>query len=225
MGIAQLFTALEEHVADRVGLALHRRDADGAAAAVVLGVAQRVVFQFAEVRQHVRKTPAVVAVGGPVIEVVGLAAHVDHGVDRARAALHFATRRVDFTPGQLLLWLAVVHPVEGRVVIHFGETDWDLEPPGTVLAAGFQQQHRVFARGGQPVGEDAACGASAGDDVVICHSRLPHSRFFSPWRAKCLLRQPGSAPFAGAGAHRYRACACAPRPCSVQPPGPVRWTG
>ncbi len=36
-----------------MGLALHRRDADGAAAAVVPGVAQRVVFQLAEIRQYV----------------------------------------------------------------------------------------------------------------------------------------------------------------------------
>ncbi|MNU85278.1 hypothetical protein D3C71_750160 [compost metagenome] len=181
--IAQFIAALEEHIADRMGLALHRGDADRAAATVVFAVAQRMVFQFSEVRQHILETPAVVAVGRPVIEIVGLAAHVDHRVDRARATLDLAARGIDFAVVQLFLRTAVVHPVKGRVVIHFGEADRNLEPQRTVFPARFQQQHRVFSRGRKAIGQNAACGASASDDVVVCHARLPRKSLYKKNRA------------------------------------------
>ncbi|MNP56212.1 hypothetical protein D3C76_1509210 [compost metagenome] len=140
------------------------------------------VLQLAEVRQHVLEAPAVVAVGRPVIEVMGLSTHVDHRVDRARTTLHLAARGIDLTVVQLLLRAAVVHPVEGRVVIHFGEADRDPEPQGTVLSARLQQQHRVFSGGREAIGQDAACGASASDDVVVCHARLPRKSLYKKSR-------------------------------------------
>lgn len=127
-GVAQLLAALDEGIADGMGLALHGADVDGTAGAVELGLAQRVALQLAEVGQHVLEGPAVVARCGPVVEVVGLAAHVDHRVDGARPTLHLAARSVDAAPGQLGLGLAVVHPVVDGVVVHLGEAHRHLEP-------------------------------------------------------------------------------------------------
>ena len=49
-----------------------------------------VVFRFFEVGKHVHVGPARVALLGPGVIVLALAAHVDHGVDRTRAAQHLA---------------------------------------------------------------------------------------------------------------------------------------
>ncbi len=50
-----------------------------------------------------------------------------------------------------------------------------------VMAAGFQQQHAMAARRGQPVGQHAAGRAGADDDVIEAFAILPlcHGAFFS----------------------------------------------
>ena len=66
------------------------------AAAVVDGaVAGEVVLHAEEQRQQVVPAPAGVALGGPAVVVAGLAAHVDHAVDRRAAAEHAAAGVLD----------------------------------------------------------------------------------------------------------------------------------
>ncbi len=149
---------------------LHRRDTDWAVRAVILGVAKRMRFELAEIRQHVAKGPALVPRRRPVVEIVRLAAHVDHRVDRAGAALHFAAWAIDRPVVEFLLGLAVVHPVVGFVVVRLGETHRDLEPERAVLAARFEQQHRMVTRRRKAIGENAARRTRADDNVIVVHA-------------------------------------------------------
>jgi hypothetical protein len=79
--VAQRGACLEKRLADR----MHRitRDVDLAAAAMPFGIARMVRFQPLEPRQHVVPAPAGIALRGPVVEILPLAAHIDHCVDRA----------------------------------------------------------------------------------------------------------------------------------------------
>jgi len=139
--IARLLAAREKHVADGMYGALHRRNADWSICAVILGVAERMRFELAEIRQDVAIRPALVARLRPVVVVARLAAHIDHRVDRAGAALHLAARTIKRTVVEFLLGLAVVHPVIRFVVVRLREADWNLEPERIVRAPRFQQQH------------------------------------------------------------------------------------
>src|SRR5882672_214800 len=70
-------------------------DAPLAAAAVTVVGAVHEVLVLLEIGQHIVPAPAGIAELAPVIVVAGLAAHVDHAVDRGAAAEHLAARIVD----------------------------------------------------------------------------------------------------------------------------------
>ena len=100
--------------------------------------------------------------------VVGrLAAHVDHGVDRRRAADHLAARIGEAAAVEARLRLGLEHPVRARIADREQIADRNVEPDPVVAAAGFQQQHALAGIGGQPVGQHAAGRARADDDVVV----------------------------------------------------------
>ena len=93
LGEAEAAADLEEGALDRDQLIRPpAADRDRAAAPVQLRRALRVVFQPAEVRQHLRPAPLVVAQRRPLVVVGGHAAQRDRGVDSGRAADHPATR-------------------------------------------------------------------------------------------------------------------------------------
>ena len=56
--VACLIAALQEHMADWMHGVFHRRNADWAVSAVIFGVAERMRFELAEIRQHSRNAPA-----------------------------------------------------------------------------------------------------------------------------------------------------------------------
>jgi hypothetical protein len=56
------------------------------------------VLGLLEIGQHVVPRPATIAELGPVVEILGLAADIDHPVDRAGAAEHAAARIEDGAP-------------------------------------------------------------------------------------------------------------------------------
>ena len=91
---------LDDREVDRVGV-VARGHVPRSADAVELRLATVVVLRPAQQRQHVGVGPAVVAEVGPVIEVAGPAADVEHPVHRARAAEHAAPRPLDLPPVQL----------------------------------------------------------------------------------------------------------------------------
>ena len=120
-----------------------------------------------ETGQHVVPAPAGEAELAPVIIVGGLAAHVDHGVDRGRAADHLAARIVQAAAVEAFLRLGLEHPVRARIADGEEIADRDVVPDPIVAPAGLKQQHARIRRGRQPVRQHAAGRAGADDDVVV----------------------------------------------------------
>ena len=116
-----------------------------AAALVVLGAP--------EVGQHVVPAPAVVAFARPAVVVLGLAAHVDHGVDRARAAEHLAARLVAAPAAEAGLRHGLEGPVVGAVLGQQREPGGAVDEDALVGRPGLEQADadgRVLARGAPP---------------------------------------------------------------------------
>ena len=93
----EIGNALDAHflggVADRVENVPgqpRRLDAPAAAGAVMFALAEEMILQPLEQRQHVVIAPAGEAELAPVIVIGGLSAHRDHGVDGGGAADHLA---------------------------------------------------------------------------------------------------------------------------------------
>ena len=133
-----------------------------------------VVLQPLEHRQHLVPGPVLVAERRPVVVVLLLAAHVDHGVDRGAAAQHAPARVMDRAAREVLVGRGLVAPVGARIGDGVEVADRDVDPEPVVLAARLQQQHRHRRIGRQPVGEQAAGAARAGDHVVVAAEDLVH---------------------------------------------------
>ena len=102
----------------------------------------------------------------PAVVVARLAAHVDHAVDARAAAQHLAARIEQVAAVEAGFRLGAVAPVGARVADAVQVADRDVDPVVVVVAAGLDQQHAARAIGGQAIGEQAAGGAGADDDVV-----------------------------------------------------------
>src|SRR4029077_2277252 len=129
--------------------------------------AEEMIFVALEIRQHVVPAPAPQAELAPVIVIGGLAAHIDHGVDRGRAADHLAARIIEAAAVETLLGLGLEAPVGARIADGEQIADRDVKPDPVVAPAGFENEHALVGVGREPVGENAAGGAGAGDDVVV----------------------------------------------------------
>ena len=116
--------------------------------------------------QHLFVGPAAVAEPGPGIVVAGLAADVQHGVDRARTAQHLAARNRQAPVAGARLGLRVEAPVDAWAVDHLPEADGHMDEGMPITGAGFEQQHAVARVRAKPVGQHATGGAGADDDVV-----------------------------------------------------------
>ena len=69
-------------------------DRERPADAVILVLAALLVLGLAEIGQDIVIAPADAALLPPQVIVAGVAAHIDHAVDRARSAEHLATRHI-----------------------------------------------------------------------------------------------------------------------------------
>ena len=72
-----------------------RRNVPFAADGMRVAFAEEMIFVPFEKRQHVVPAPAGKPELAPMVVVGGLAAHIDHGVDRGRAADHLAARIIE----------------------------------------------------------------------------------------------------------------------------------
>jgi hypothetical protein len=81
-----------------------------------------VVLAALENRQHVAPAPAGRS-RSPVVVVARVAAHVHHGIDRARAAQRLAARLVSAPPAEPGLGLGLIGPVVDRARHRHGEQD------------------------------------------------------------------------------------------------------
>ena len=110
---------------------------------------------------------------GPGVVVAGLAAHVQHAVDRTRTAQHLAARDREAPVAGARLGLRVEAPVDAWAVDQLPETDRHMDEGMPVAAAGFEKQHAVARVRAQPVGQHAAGGAGAHHDVVETRPSQP----------------------------------------------------
>src|SRR5207248_10694799 len=92
-----------------------RLDMPFAADAMRGALAHEMIFVAPEKRQHIVPAPAVEPELPPMIVVRRLAAHIDHGVDRRRAADHLAAWIVQAAAVQAGLRLGLETPIRTRV--------------------------------------------------------------------------------------------------------------
>src|SRR5437899_2400018 len=79
--------------------------------AVVFGSAAFLILRFLEIWQYFGIAPSGVAEPAPEIVVVPVTANIDHGVDRARPAQHFAARPVHSAVVETWLLFGVIGPI------------------------------------------------------------------------------------------------------------------
>ncbi len=75
------------------------------------------VFRLPEEWQHIVPAPALAAHLAPLVVVAGLAAHIDHAVDRGAAAKHLAARIADGATVQARLGFRLEAPVGARLLM------------------------------------------------------------------------------------------------------------
>jgi hypothetical protein len=147
-------------------------DSQRSAGAVVFVGAAFVVLGFAEVGQDRGVVPAFVAKLAPLVVVGGVAAHIDHAVDRAGATEHLAAGLVHGAAVELLFRFGFEFPVHPRIDEGFRVAHRDVDPEFVVVAAGFQQQDLVAAGFAEAGGKDATGGTGAGHDIVVGFSHV-----------------------------------------------------
>src|SRR5690606_10291096 len=169
-GEARLHACLDERVRKRIDVTQvgYRQRT---VATVQRVAAARVAFAAAEVRQHRGPVPARRALRGPTVVVGGHAAHVAHGVERTRSAEHLAARPPQRAAAQLRLRRGVVVPVHALLPDQLRQPCRHVDEGVPVARAGFEQQHAHAGVFGQAIGEYAAGGAGADDDVVVFRAR------------------------------------------------------
>ncbi|MNZ74630.1 hypothetical protein D3C78_930830 [compost metagenome] len=148
---------------------LHLADVQLTFAAVEFAVAAMVLLALAEVRQHVGVGPALVAQRMPVVVVAVVATDVDHAVDRAAAAERLAARLVALATAQARLRHGMEGPVDVPGRQDRGDPQRGVDQRGGIFRAGFQQADADGRIGAQAVGQHAAGGTGANDDVVEFH--------------------------------------------------------
>ncbi|MDT4851734.1 hypothetical protein FQZ97_859280 [compost metagenome] len=119
-----------------------------AARAVQVAIPAEVILHPEEQRPQLFPAPAGVAFGGPAVVVAGLAAHVDHPVDRRAAAEHLAARVLQRAAGQTGYGFGVEAPVGARIADAVEVADGDVDPGVVVRPAGLQQQDAIGRVGG-----------------------------------------------------------------------------
>jgi hypothetical protein len=124
------------------------------------------VFRLLEVGQHLLVGPATIAELTPGVVIERLAAHIEHAVDRTRAAERAAARTGNAAVGHALFRLHLEVPIELLVVQQLGEAGRNIDPHRLVARTRFEQQHLNGGILAQPVGQNAARRAAAHDDVI-----------------------------------------------------------
>src|SRR5262249_11891754 len=166
---------------------LEVRDGERPARGVEGVVAARLILRALEVGQDVLIGPALIAELAPMVVILGLAANVDEAVDAARAAEHLAARPEDLAVLELGLGLGLVAPVDALVGDRLAVADRDVDPRmRAIIAPRLEHDDGAGRIGREPIGENAAGGAGADDDV-ICVFYLWH--LFSS-RTRALYSSP-----------------------------------
>ncbi|MND38723.1 hypothetical protein D3C80_294320 [compost metagenome] len=110
------------------------------------------VFHSLEIGQHIGIGPAARATLRPVIVIAGMATHIDHAVDRRRAANHFATRRDQAASTNMRLGLGRKSPIISFHIHGEGESGRHLDQRSDVRSAKFDHDNRMSAVFGEAIG-------------------------------------------------------------------------
>ena len=129
-------------------------------------IAAPAAFRLLEIGQHLAERPAGETRRGPAVIVAGIAANVDHAVDRRRPAEAAAARPVDAPPAEPRLRLGAVHPVMPRPAEHIAIGTGHRHQQAVAAAARFDQHDRGGAVGAQPVGQHRAGRPGTENEVV-----------------------------------------------------------
>ncbi len=196
-------------------------DANWTACSAV-GVLATLVVLHALVRRVDRiGVPALVALGGPGVEVGAVATHVDHAVDRARAADDLAARGRHLAVEEVLLRGRVEAPVDGLLELRHGVHRADhaglLDQELLVALARFEQDDGVTGLG-EPPG-DRTTGASRSDDDVVGLARPLSCHGFSPFIRSRVSGPSDSRPCRTAIVRRERSARSPSAPCSERRDG------
>src|SRR5581483_3428433 len=105
--------------------------------------AEEVVLDALVVWEHIAPAPSGIALRLPFIEIRGLAADIDHGVDRARSAQQLSAWHVIGATAECRDRLGPVHPIDAWIVVGLAVTDGDLHPEAAIGRARLEQQHAV----------------------------------------------------------------------------------
>ena len=163
--IAELFAAANDVVGE-VETVAHVGDAKFARAAAKGGIAALASLGFLEEGQYFFPGPAAIAHLRPVVEIAGIATHIQHPVDRGGAAHDLAARQGHDSVVCVVLRVDLEAPVHGVAVEGPGVAGRDMDERVAVHPARLQHQHPVAGPLGKPRGQNGAGRAGADDDPV-----------------------------------------------------------
>ena len=166
--MARLGTGLDDAAVEGMTLRpLPPADMQRALASMERGVPVLIAFGLAEIGQHVRIGPARQPHLPPLVIVPGMAADIDHAVDRRGAAQPLAPGPPQPAVVHVRLRLGPEAPVEVVLVLdQLPHAQRHAHQDGGVGTPGLQQQDlgvRVFGESGR----EHAAGASAADDHIV----------------------------------------------------------
>ena len=174
-GIARFARGVDEGAIQRIGqLPILRVERPGVAAPGVPAFLPR--FRAPEIGQHMTIAPAGRPFPFPPIEIGGIAAHIDHAVDRGRTADHLAARRMHPSTAQMRLRLRLILPIVARHVHRDRQRAGHLDEDRAIGPALFEHQHAMPSILGQPGGEHAPRRSGADDDVI---EAVGHQRYLN----------------------------------------------
>ena len=123
-----------------------------------------------EIGQHIVPRPAAIAELPPMVEILGLAADIDHPVDRAGTAQHAAARIGDGAPIGAGVGLGRVAPGDRRMIQQPHIAGRDVDQRVAVRPAGLDQHDAGTGIFAQPIGQHAPRRAGADNDIIRLHA-------------------------------------------------------
>ena len=115
-----------------------------------------------------------------MVEIFGLAADIDHAVDRRGTAEHLAARPKHAAIAGARIGLGLVAPIDRGVGEGLAKTERNVDPAVAVLAAGLEQEHahrRILA---EPRRDCAPGRAGADDDKIGLNDVISSGHLSTP---------------------------------------------
>ncbi len=166
-----------------------------------------VVLGADEIGEHLRIAPASVSRRSPIIVIFGIAAHVDHAVDRACTAKDAPPRNWNLPSIQVRLRHCPVAPVQARRRERGGNQGRHVNEGMPILESCLDEADAVRFVLRQPVGKDAArCPSS--DDYIVEYALVISARHDCSGFVCCVMWPPinpsskSSTPIASASGPR-----------------------